>query len=155
MNNPVEGKHIRAFLLLTRLGSFGLSHHGDAIGRKKVNGLSHIVGLGEAAVVGFEESADVVPWVLVSLVDGDAVIDEFERVHHECDAVEQSFLAGFQAVSFFDVGVEFLFMGARDHVPCLNSTLVVVVQRVDPQVLHVPAERRKLHAHVDPRMSDA
>lgn len=46
-------------------------------------------------------------------------------------------------------------MVVRDCVPELWFAPVIVVNRVEHQVLVVPAERRELHAYVEPRDVDA
>lgn len=58
------------------------------------------------------------------------------------------------AVLLSHVGVELLLVGLRHHVPCFCGAGVAVVDGVEQKVLHVPAERREEHAHVDPGDGD-
>ena len=154
MDDPVKGKYIRVFFLFLSLSSLSLLHHGNAIRREEVNSFAYIVTLREATVVSFEKSADVVSRILVSLVDWNSMIYELKGIHHKCNAIEQCFLIVFKTVGLFYVFIKFLFIRARDHIPCLSSTLVVVIKGIDPQVLNVPAESRELHTHVNPGVSD-
>lgn len=49
-----------------------------------------------------------------------------------------------------DVPIEGFLVLARNDVPSLGLTQVVVVDRVQKKVLHVPAKSGELHAHVHP-----
>ena len=99
-----------------------------------------------------EEGNSEVPLPLVDLVDGNAMLDQFQRVDHEGDLLQQVFLALVLA-SLLDIEVEVLLVFAGDDVPGFSLSEVVVVDGVDEKVLHVPAEGRKLHPQVHPGLS--
>lgn len=102
-------------------------------------------------MVGLEEGAHVVARPLVGFVDLNPVADQLEGVDHEGDPVQQILPAGLLGHE----AVELLLVPAGNHVPGLRVPLVAVVDRVQPLVLHVPAECGKHHAHVDPGRGDS
>lgn len=69
VDDPVDWKYVRSLLFFLLFGSLGFLHILDAERRQKVDCFAHIVGLGEAAVIGLEESTDVIARRLVGLVD--------------------------------------------------------------------------------------
>lgn len=155
VNDPVDGDDIGGTLGVEFLLPVRPLHDVDAEGRQEVDGLSNVVALGEAAVVCLEEGADEVVGPLVGLVYRDAGLDQLQWVHHEGDSVEEGLLVAVEAVFILNVSIKFLFVVARHHVPGFNSPLVVIIERVDAQVLDVPAEAGEEAAHVDPGVGDA
>ena len=140
MNYPLYREYVWGFLLFFLLSLLRLLHHGDRVGGQEVYSLTDVVGLGEATMIGFEESADVVSWALIGFEDRDSSVDEFERVDHEGDAVKQSLFAILLTILFFNISIEFFLVFSWHHIPSFNSPFVIIVQGVHPQVLHVPAE---------------
>ena len=54
-----------------------------------------------------------------------------------------------------DILIERLFLMARYDIPCLSLAVMRVVNRVEEEVLDVPAKGGELHAHIHPRQRDS
>ena len=87
MDDPIEWENVGSFFFFILLGLLSLLHKLDAQRGQKVDSLSNIEALWKAAVVGFEECADVISGMLIGFVDRDAVINELKRIEHECDSI--------------------------------------------------------------------
>jgi hypothetical protein len=114
--------------------------------RSKVHSFSNVEAVREPCVIGFEECANVVTLSLMCFVNGNSNANELERVEHEGDAVEQ---VG-SARSVTDVLIELLFELLRNDVPRFCIPFMIVIDGVQPQILHVPAESGEHHSHVHP-----
>jgi len=88
---------------------------------------------------------------LVCLVDLNTVFLELYWVNHESNAVEELPLS----CLFEDIGIKKLFVAFGNDIPGFDGPLVAVVERIQPEVFDMPAERGKHHAHIDPRNGDA
>jgi hypothetical protein len=102
-------------------------------------------------MVGSKKSKDELVGSLVGLVDSNAALHELYRVNHESNAIEELPLS----CLFEDISIKELFVGLGNDIPGLDRSLVAVIKRVEPKVLHMPAEGRKLHTHIDPRDGDS
>lgn len=105
----------------------------------------------KTSMVCFEKSADIVPRTLVGFVNGYTVTHYFQRIQHICDAIEQVLSFSFH----FNIGIKFLFIFAWNYIPCFSTSFVVVIDWIKPEILDMPAEGGKHHAHVNPRTNDA
>lgn len=107
--------------------------------------------MGEACVIGFEESADVFALSLMGFVNGDAILDDLKRVKHESNSVQQVLASGL----LDHILIKLLLILPGDDVPSLGATLMVIVNRIEPQILDMPTEGRKPHSHINPRHRNA
>ena len=66
-----------------------------------------------------QEGGNEVPLPLIDLVDGNSMFDQFQRVDHEGDLLQQIFLA-LALASLLDIAVEVLLVFARNNIPGLS-----------------------------------
>lgn len=88
---------------------------------------------------------------LVDLKEFYAGFHDVQRIDHQGYPVQEVRLGtDSPGVSGLDEVVELLFVGAWYNVPYLARAFVVIIEGIDIEVFHVPAERGELHADVDP-----
>ena len=141
---------------------FGIVLHGllddvQAIAAHKINSLSYVVTMREPAVIRLHsnypylcESKHIVPRSLMHLEDVNPCLDELQRIDHQCDLFQKILLA-IVLVIFLDILIEHFFLMAWDDIPCFCLTIMRVINRVEEEVLDMPAKCSKLHAHIHPR----
>lgn len=102
------------------------------------------------------ESKDVASGCMIDFVDLDACFADFERVDHEGDAMHKVRFGGYLlVVALLNEFIKPLLLGARNDIPNFTGALVIVVERVDVEVLDVPAEGGEFHPKVYPWDSDS
>ena len=89
---------------------------------------------------------------MVDFVDRNTSFDQFEWIHHECDFFQQVFLSAILEM-LPHILIEILLVLSRNNIPSFGFPKMVVVNGVDKEVLHVPAEGGKLHSQVHPGLS--
>jgi hypothetical protein len=150
-HKPLVAKHWRFLTFVESSCLQGLFHFIKAVNSPHIHCFSNVEPLGEPAVVSTEEGQNVVLGVLISLVDLDSMFHQLKGVNHESNAVEELPLSGLVQ----DIGIEFIFVGFGNHVPGLDASLVTIVDGVEPEILHVPAECREQHTHINPGDGDS
>lgn len=90
----------------------------------------------------------------MNLEDVNACLDELQRIDHQCNLFEKVLLATVLMI-LPDILIEGLFLMAGDDIPCLSLTIMRVINRVEEEVLDMPAEGSELHAYIHPRQGNS
>ena len=105
-------------------------------------------------MVGLKKSADKVSWSLVGFVNRNSLLYQLKWVHHECDSVQKSLFMSPRTILILHIGIEGLLVRTWNYIPSFYSSFVIIVERINPEVFHMPAEAGEEASHVDPRMGD-
>ena len=138
-------------LLIGSIKLLGLSNNGQTFNSSYVDCFSNVKALRKSTMVCTEESQDVLPRSLISLVHLYTDLHQFDRVDHEGYAIQKLPFPSFLEHK----RIELLLIALGDDIPCLCGSFMAIVDGVEPKILHMPAERRKLHAHIHPRYSNS
>jgi hypothetical protein len=97
-------------------------------------------------MIGFEECANVVTFSLICFVHGNSNPNELKWVEHEGDTIKQ---IG-SARSFTHIFIKLFFELLRNDVPRFCITFMIVIDGIQPKILHMPAKSGEHHSHVYP-----
>ncbi len=117
------------------------------MGDNKIGGFAYIKGRGKTTVISFEKGANKLFRVMICLVNSDFFLNKFYRVDHISNLINHLLLTIF----LLNKIIELLFVSLWDDIPYFCTSKVIVVDRVDPRVLNVPAKGRKHHTNIHPR----
>lgn len=107
-------------------------------------------------MIDFGERQNIAPGILLYFIDLDPIGHKLHGINHQRNPMQKIWFSLYLlGILLLDIPIKLLLLLTRNNIPGLGRPKVVIVQRINKQILNMPAERSELHAHVHPRRGHA